>query len=473
MSLSRSSSDPGIRAGTSSGSLRNAGADLVGAMSTTNLYDQMKTKGLFKEHFQQIRPAGRSITVPLADTAERDIKPEVYYPLPQTPVGERKFRRISHEPGEITVHHGLKDQKLCGEEFRYGVRGIKGSSVPDALKAGQLFGVAEYRNSVAESIYESNKKEPLGKPYIRGHELKMLPEGFGNHSGVPMDAKKVIFPIDQEPTSEEARQLYRKTHNNFHPGERIDRQYNWPEESKDKTFRFGLGEARPADGAGMALALNTDVEDDGTCRRTRLVQRTCEDYRQVQHPKLFQKVHPKQGPNGPPLPKDHAFGIQSGVSDYTARSCIKGYYSLEEQLPDNDLGRCTKPGRRNLTSETRPFGLPSVRTDIPAPPVARRSIADPVNYGDDPSAAVLLGPQRFDERGVPDREFLIRRPKEELRSVVENARLEGVAFDDLWDKAMDLFDDDLPLVSLDALLYLQSSVIEERVSQQLSGLVRA
>lgn len=471
MSLQKSASEPGLRA-AGSGSLRAAGAGMLGAMPSTTLYDQMKGKGLFKEHFGQVRPAGRSITVPLADSSERDLQPEIYYPLPQTPIGERKYRRISHEPGEITVHHGLKDQRLPGEDFRFGIRGIKGCTAADTLKAGSLFGVAEYKNSCAEAIYESNKKEPIGKPYIRGHELQMLPEGFGLHSGVPQDAKKVIFPIDQEPTTEEARQMYKKTHNNYQPGERIDRRYNWPQERNDKTFRFGLGEARPADGAGMALVLNGDVEDDGNVKKTRLVQRTCEDYRHVQHPKLFEKVHPKQGAGGPPVHKDHAYGIKSGVSDYTAGSCIKGYYSLPEQLPDNDLGRCTKPGRRNMTTETRAFGLPSVRTDVPAPPVAVRSIADPVSYGDEPGAAALLGPQRFDDRGVPDREFLIRRSKEDLRELVQNSKLEGMDFDDLWEKALDLFDDDMPLVSLDALLYLQSSHIEERVGTQLSGLVQ-
>mmetsp|Transcript_460 Transcript_460/g.1162 ORF Transcript_460/g.1162 Transcript_460/m.1162 type:complete len:467 (-) Transcript_460:83-1483(-) len=464
MSLSKSASDPGLRA-SGSGSLRSAGAGLMGA-STTNLYDKMRSEGQFRESFQQIRPAGRSITVPLADSAERDVQPEMYYPLPATPARERRYRRISHEPGEITVHHGLKEQKLPGEEFRYGKRGIKGLTAGETLKAGQLLGVAEYRNSCAESIYESNKKEPLGKPHIRGHDVKMLPEGFGNPSGVPVDIKKVVSPIDQEALSEDARLQYRKTHNNFLPGERISRRYNWPDETREKTFRFGSGEPCPPEGAGMALVLNGDVEDDGVCRKTRLVQKNYEDYRNWQHPKLAQKVYPKQG--SPPLATDHQYGVKSGKSDYTAESCIKGYYSLQEQLPDQDLGRCTKPGRRNVTVESRAFGVPSVRTDIPARPPAGRSIADPQAYGDECGAAALLAPQRFDDRGVPDREFLIRRPKEELRLLVENTNVEGVDFDSLWDEAVMLFDDGLPLVSLDAMLYLHSGVIEQRVGDSLA-----
>merc|ERR1719355_282375 len=109
---------------------------------------------------------------------------------------------------------------------------------------------------------------------------------------------------------------------------------------------------------------------------------------------------------------------RSITSDCTARSCILGYYALDEQLPDQDLGRCTKVGRRNMTKETRAFGVPSIRTDLEAPP-GRRSVADLTNYGDECGAAALLNPQRFDNKGVPGREFLLRRPKEELQGLVE------------------------------------------------------
>mmetsp|Transcript_128483 Transcript_128483/g.256665 ORF Transcript_128483/g.256665 Transcript_128483/m.256665 type:complete len:476 (+) Transcript_128483:101-1528(+) len=465
MALSKSASDPGLR---SSGSLRVAGTGSLLGNATTNLYDSMKAQGLVREHFASIRPSGRSIVLPTADSAGRNLQPEIHYPLPETPIGERRFRRTSHNPGEITVHHGLKEQRLPGEGFRYGKRGIQGATAEGCLKAGQLLGVAEYRNRVAEAVYESNKREPLGRPVNRGHEIKMRPEGFGIPSAKPQGAKVAIFPVDQGQTTEEARCQYRTTHGNYQPGERIERNYSMPAVTKDDAFRFGAVEPRPANGAGVALALNTSVEDDGTCRKTRLVQRTAEDYRQVQHPKHFQKSHAKQGPSGPPMPGDHQYGIKSGVNDYTAESCIKGYYSLEEQLPDQDLGRSTKPGRRNVTTETRAFGVPSVRSDILAPTDARRSLADAQSYGDEPSAAALLCPQRFESQGVPDREFLVRRPKDELRELLEHSKLEGVDFEDLWDRGLQLFDDGLPLVSLDALLYLQSGIIEERVGRAIS-----
>merc|ERR1712032_637848 len=154
----------------------------------------------------------------------------------------------------------------------------------------------------------------------------------------------------------------------------------------------------------------------------------------------------------------------------TAGHCIKGDYSLPEQLPDQDLGLCTKPGRRNVTTETRAFGTPSVRTDIPVPPPHRKSIADTVSYGDDCGAAALLNPQRFDDRGVPDKEFLIRRPREELEDLIlSGGHLLGDAdFDDLWNEAVALFDDGEDLISLDAILYVHTHQIDAEVSRKLT-----
>lgn len=469
-SLGHSSSDSALvakkdelKSSQSSASLKAAGAALAG--ETTSLYDRMKSEGWFREFAPAVPAAGRSTIVPLADSAERDLQSEIYFAAPATPIRERRFRDLSHGPGEIKVHHGLKDQKLPSDEFRYGLRGCRGSTAEDAMKAGQLMGVAEYKNSVAERVYESSKREPLGKPCKRGHEINMPPDGFGHPKGEYIDGKLVLYPVDQPQDCPEHDAMYRKTHNQYKPGERIVRGYVWPEETTAPNFRFGVNQAGPAQGAGMRLALNTGVEDDGSFKRTKLVQKVCEDYRNVQHPKVLEKKHCKQGATGPPLPHDHRYGIKSGVSDYTAASCIKGYYSLEEQLPDKDLGMCTKPGRRNVTSETRAFGTPSVRTDIAPPPDHRRSCADMTAYGHECGCAALINPQRFDPQGVPDSDFLVRRPREELEQIVARAVPGDIDFDELFNEAVNLFDDGVELASLDAILYITSQKIDEQVAQ--------
>ena len=68
------------------------------------------------------------------DSAARNVQPDIYYPLPATPIGERKFRKPAI-PGEVTVHHGLKEQKLPHVDFRYGARSVMGQSTEATLKA--------------------------------------------------------------------------------------------------------------------------------------------------------------------------------------------------------------------------------------------------------------------------------------------------------------------------------------------------
>jgi hypothetical protein len=211
-----------------------------------------------------------------------------------------------------------------------------------------------------------------------------------------------------------------------------------------------------------------DMDDQMEYPKTRMVQRTCEDYRHVANPKPFKTAHMKQGAGGPPVPSGTRFGVKSTNSESTAKSCIQGFYSLKEQLPDQDLGRCTKPGRRNVTVETRAFGTPSVRTDIPAPHPDKRSCADHTAYGDDCGAAALLNPQRFDSRGISDNEFLVRRRKEEIEPLLNGLNLPDLDFESLWQEAVGLFDDDMPMVSLDALLFVHAKKVEAQVSQRLS-----
>jgi hypothetical protein len=67
-----------------------------------------------------------------------------------------------------------------------------------------------------------------------------------------------------------------------------------------------------------------------------------------------------------------------GSDIWNAAKCIHGEPSEKELQPDNDLGRSTKVGCRNVVRKpedhTRSFGTPTIRTDIPFK--ERRSVAD-------------------------------------------------------------------------------------------------
>ena len=99
------------------------------------------------------------------------------------------------------------------------------------------------------------------------------------------------------------------------------------------------------------------------------------------------------------MPQDVVFGARSlqGNNEWNAAKCIRGEPSERELQPDHDLGRCAKPGSRNMVRRAddmqRSFGCPTVRTDIPMKKL--KSVADHQNYGDErtnPMGAAALAP---------------------------------------------------------------------------------
>jgi len=73
---------------------------------------------------------------------------------------------------------------------------------------------------------------------------------------------------------------------------------------------------------------------------------------------------------GAPSLKDH--------TEWNAGKCLQGEPTEKMLAHDTDLGKCTKPGSRNMVRREedrhRAFGTPSIRTDIPMK--VFRSVAD-------------------------------------------------------------------------------------------------
>jgi hypothetical protein len=240
----------------------------------------------------------------------------------------------------------------------------------------------------------------------------------------------------------------------------IDRKYNWPG-IDPKNFAFGLKDKLGGmESAKSALTMDRDGE--GNYPTTRIVPITAEAYREVTLDPLGRAKNNMQGRI--PVPPDHAYGIKCIGSDTTVGDCLRGWYTEEEQKAEPDLGKCIKVGRRNVLEQGRSYGVPSIRSDITKPD--RRSCADTQNYGDEAGASALLHPQRFELMGVPDEDFLLRRDKEEMKSILECADIHTQHFDMLFDTAVQLFDDGKELVSLDAYLYVTSNLINDQVAKR-------
>jgi hypothetical protein len=433
-------------------------------------YARMLETGQIRDPIRGIRPAGKSTAI-FDDSAQKDVQSEIYFPLPPTPRSLQRFRR-NYIPGEINRHYGYHDLKLPAKDFTYGSQTNSGISAAATLEAGKKEGIAEYMRMRAEQTYASTKREPLGRAIDRGYNYPgpikndaSFRFGMAPHVRDP-DGKEIIFPrgIEQETPAQKDQYVF--THGSYDPGQMIDRKYNWPKDEAGqpidpKNFAFGLKDKLHSSETAKA-ALSMDRDGDGNYPHTRIVPLTAEAYREVALDPLGRAKNNMQGKQ--PLKPDHAYGIKCIGSDTTVGDCLRGWYSEPEQMPEFDLGKCQKVGRRNVPDGDRAFGVPSIRADITKP--ERRSCADTQNYGDEAGASALLHPQRFELMGVPDEDFLLRRDKDEMKSILDAAGIPTPHFDMLFETAVQLFDDGKSLVSLDAYLYVTSNLINDQVAKR-------
>lgn len=235
-------------------------------------------------------------------------------------------------------------------------------------------------------------------------------------------AKESIFPRNVPQDTLEMKEQYKRTHGSYEPGEMPNRQYNWPKAIVENArFHFGVVDPmseRGNRGAGAKSALAPDLAEQPLCvPATEIVKSSLANFLQVTHDHLGAPRNLLQ--NKRQLPNGHTFGSRPKADEYTAASLVHGFYSAEEQQPDADLGRCLTVGKRNFLTQV-PLGVPTVRRDIPAPPIEKRSVANSTNFGDDADAGALIFPQRT-SRNVTADDFQVRRPKEEVRGILQGA----------------------------------------------------
>lgn len=153
---------------------------------------------------------------------------------------------------------------------------------------------------VKEGAYASAIREPLGHSYQRGYKWPSHARGisFGVANNIEPDAaKKLIYPdkgsLEEKP---EVRDMYKKTHGNWAPGEQRQRGYNWDEKrfgSDVKTqHTFGYGEKRLLNGAAMAV--NPERFEEAY-PKTVIVKKVVEDVKSVVNDQLGASKNLGQG----------------------------------------------------------------------------------------------------------------------------------------------------------------------------------
>jgi hypothetical protein len=293
----------------------------------------------------------------------------------------------------------------------------------------------EAKYAQKEASYRSSKREPLGKSFIRGQTMpdRMKSDSFrfGRPSDETASAKPLLYPQVTE-NDDEFLENYIKSHGSYPPGIQTRRNYNWDLDVASHAFGVGVGSQSALNGnsKGVAEAMANAEVPRITTKKTEDMKALNDQLGRVRnlghgnkasHPKVYGKT-----------------SLTAALGAWDARACIEGDYSWEDQQPDLDLGKSQTPGFRNVTSEARAFGTPTVRSDIPK--LENRSIADNQNYGDDVSAQFLLYPQQFAAMGVDDSEFSCEREKGELIDIFSKGGildgLSEVQVDAVWKTAV-------------------------------------
>jgi len=337
---------------------------------------------------------------------------------------------LKYDPGHIQVHPGLYGQKLFPKQIPYGRENAckaDGSTVHEILNPKPITKFEQQMNEEKDKLYHSTQKEPLGKHYNHGlyvPEYAKQPDyRFGSASDRnAWGTKELVCPPGQSGIEEddpEVKRRYVLSHGAFGVAEQRNRGYDWNKIGKDpKQFKFGWSD-KGALTEGVKKAISGTLNDPDVPVGAKIVQKTVTDFQNFTHDHLGKTRKTGAGLHG--LTKDYIFGASTlkTAGAWGTKECIEGNATQEEQMPDPDLGRTLQPGWRNITNETRPFGVPNVRTDIPLPCI--RSVADNSNYGDEPDAKELLYPNVHAWKGVQPDDFFQPRSCNDIMSIMECA----------------------------------------------------
>ncbi|CAE7931826.1 Efhb [Symbiodinium sp. KB8] len=356
---------------------------------------------------------------------------------PSTPERLRRFR-VPAEPGVRVRPAGpMRDDKVDDTQF-FGQ--VKPKDVPAAQAMdNSMTPLQEYE--AAEAVYRTAARERLGQSYsYQSRPAKTADPGFafGKPSGRSgITTKELTCPVDH-PEYEEAEKVYKKSHGAFAPGEQRTRMVDWSRARVDpSSHRFGVV-ARHADAGGVSKCLDPDT--DALAPAAKVIPRRVAAARmfstdQVGKPRALGLAAYKRAP-------PDSFGRPPASGDtWGAAECLRGDFTEEEMMPDADLGKATRPGFRNTTTDPdRVFGIPSLRTDVPP---RNFSIAEPQNFGQDAPLKSLVNPSRFMTRGVDHSDFAKKREVAELRELFDSigySYLSAGAFAAIYQRAAERYD---------------------------------
>ncbi|OXB68884.1 UNVERIFIED_CONTAM: hypothetical protein H355_015127 [Colinus virginianus] len=375
---------------------------------------------------------------------------------PVTPAIVKKFRNTTNPaPGAKRIFYGRADDPDIAAHLTHGITSGSSVAAVSLINPVPKTNFQQQVQDTKEAIYFSNREAPLGRSH---DQSSMLPEGldissttFGTKTIQDTSAGELINPpktseeVDKE--AREGHDLYVVSHNDYYPGEAINRKYDSPNFSKSHVY--GIETPHFEDGRNVSKSLNW-LYDWQVKRAAKIVSKRIDDFKEKFQPQIGKALDPNVRIDSIAetmnVPADHTFGMLLRSDECEKK--IDVHLQSDTKTDDEPLLKqedlvLKEMGSSEMTPKTltRPTdrifadyqttssqynavvgglptncypvcGVPTIRSDIPTPRIRR--ISDRTNYGDEANAYALLFPSVFGQKGVYEGDFFKSRPKAEV-----------------------------------------------------------
>ena len=183
--------------------------------------DHVRAAGKVHQRNQAASDCLNPISSPYTNSVPNNIKP-----FTNTDAGRP-------EVGEIRTHWGkAADDRSHETSMTHGLKTSKSVKAKDLLNPEMTSRYQDLKFEDSEAIYKSNTIAPLGKVAtpIAEVPIQFIEKGFGKqtersaNAGSTVNPRKTIKQVREE--SAEGHDLYKKTHNDYFVGEKINRNYS-------------------------------------------------------------------------------------------------------------------------------------------------------------------------------------------------------------------------------------------------------
>ncbi|KAL0211519.1 hypothetical protein P9112_009817 [Eukaryota sp. TZLM1-RC] len=243
---------------------------------------------------------------------------------PETPRHLKTFRSSSIEVGRSVVPRAYQDSSLSSQMF-----GVKTQRDNDPLIPEPVSIVQELHHQWEERHYKDVKNKPLGHSRVvidEPPEFTKSPDfafGVSNVIHASASEAKTILNFEDDSDNEDVKNMYKKTHNHYEPGEQKKRDYKYNVDAN--SFKFGAPSAKGIDSkSGRQVKEVLEPLKEASCTITKKLK---------SHVSLGES---KFRNSAPPqvLENEQPFGITNTITE-SAKDC----FIVNEDPNDPSLGR--------------------------------------------------------------------------------------------------------------------------------------